>query len=173
MAATPAECGPPGSPSRSAAGSRPGEKSGAPGRACRYLTPPSRYPPSTCPSAPTGAASSPAGASSGSGGVTGGRWIPAGHSRSAGQWSENHWMARVARRVVMVWPRLRRGMVSPLPVASRETVETLRFRCFARAEASRVRVISVLSITQICREKHARARVFSTLGEVLSLSCYV
>ena len=69
-------------------------------------------------------------------------------------------MARAARRVVMAWPRPRRGMVSPLPVASRETVETLRFRCFARAEASQVRATSVLSITQICREKHARARVF-------------
>ena len=55
-----------------------------------------------------------------------GRGMWAGHSTGSGQLSERNWNARSARRVVMSQPRCSRAMVSPLPVARRDTVERLR-----------------------------------------------
>ena len=96
-----------------------------------------------------------------------GRGMSAGHAIGSGQLSERKRIARSSLRVVIAPPRRNRAMVSPLPVAWRDTVDTLRPVCLANKSKSATNRLAVSSTT--------RQRVTSTgLWQVVfseSVSC--
>ena len=104
-----------------------------------------------------------------------GRGISVGHSWSSGQWSERYWNARAARRIVMVRPLFRRAIVSPLPVARRDTVDNRR-RVRAAKIAHRRESHSVVSSMAHCVIRSTALRCCQPRAWLMprcSLSCYI